>query len=267
MQYSSATYLAIQTNGPDDGGAVTPGTNTAYWVGTGISTTPASYIAVTGYWGDETVAIGAPVFAGFLGPSAQINSGFSFNVQTGAVTVTSAGTYLYDYDVDVNEAGFLQLQVNSSPLANTIFERQTGTTQIVGHGVITLNAGDVVTLINSSSSSSALTFPPFYPSQVGASFTLVALVAQGPAGPQGPAGSSGAAGAAGATGPAGPAGPTGPTGPAGPGTFFSAQMVTPAILAYSSEGLGYSGILASPSFSGDPTFGQTAPRISNGPPC
>lgn len=53
---------------------------------------------------------------------------------------------------------------------------------------------------------------------------------------------------------------TGPPGPAGSGTFFSAQiLVTPAMLAYESSYLGSNVIISSPSFNGDPTFGQTVP--------
>ncbi len=214
VQNSSATYLAIQANGPSST-VITPGTNTAYWVGTGGSgTTPANYIAVTAAFAFGSVPTGASVFADVAGLIAQTSpSGFVFDYVTGAVTVTTAGTYLYDYDVDVNEAGYLELQVNTITAFHSTFGRATGTSQIVGHGAITLNAGDVVTLINSPSSSSALTIPPF-PSQVGASLTLVALAA-GTQGPAGPAGATGPAGAAGPAGPMGAPGPGGATGAAG----------------------------------------------------
>jgi hypothetical protein len=86
---------------------------------------------------------------------------------------------------------------------------------------------------------------------------LAAAGATGPAGPTGPTGQTGP------TGPQGQTGQTGPAGPAGPGTFFSAQiLVTPAILAYSSAQIGSSNtMLASPSFNGDPTFGETLPPL------
>jgi hypothetical protein len=93
----------------------------------------------------------------------------------------------------------------------------------------------------------------------GAAGTTGATGATGAAGPAGPAGATGATGAA---GPAGPAGATGSAGLAGSGTFFSAQIqVTPAILSYAQSQLGFAGLLSSPSFSGDPTFGQTVPQV------
>jgi hypothetical protein len=217
VQYSSATYLAIQANGPSFT-VITPGTNTTYWAGTGgSSTTPASYIAVTSNASIGIVPPDSSVFAA-LPSSALTNGGFLYG--SGAITVLTAGTYLYDYDVDVNEQGYLALQVNSVTVDNSTFGRYAGGTQIVGHGLITVSAGDVVTLITSPNSLGAVSFPPA-PFQTSASLTLVALAA-GTQGPAGPAGAAGAPGATGDTGPQGPAGPmgnpgaTGAAGPAGP---------------------------------------------------
>jgi uncharacterized membrane-anchored protein len=65
------------------------------------------------------------------------------------VTVLSAGTYIYDYNVYADEPGSLVLQVNGVSVSGTTFGRATGTSQIIGHGLIILNANDVVTLVNS----------------------------------------------------------------------------------------------------------------------
>jgi hypothetical protein len=128
------------------------------------------------------------------------NSGFSFNTG-GSVTVSAAGSYTFDYDILANVAGSLGLTVNRSLASNTTFGRATGTTEIVGHGILTLNAGDVVTLVSSPTSTGPLTFTA-NPPQVIASLTLVALAAGTP-------------GPTGATGPQGPAGPQGPQGATG----------------------------------------------------
>jgi hypothetical protein len=223
VQYSSVTYLAIQVNGPSST-VITPGTNATYWVSTGGSgSTPANYIYVTSSNIFGAVPIGFSVFAG--GPSnSTSNGGFFFDGN--GVVVAAAGTYVFDYNGTVNEAGNLALGVNGFEASNTTFGRATGTTQIIGHGVLTLNAGDEVTLINSHSSYSALSFN-INPTSVNAALTLVALSAgatgpQGPAGPAGAPGSTGAPGTPGAQGnpgPQGPTGATGATGPAGPSTL------------------------------------------------
>jgi hypothetical protein len=186
VQYSSTVYLAIQANGPSST-AVTPGASGSYWVATGVnSTTPANYISLTALDASATIANNASVFAAAISPTVTPTpvNGYTYSPTTGAVTVTASGTYVYDFDVLVAEAGSLGLTVNGSIAANTTFGRATGTSQIVGHGLITLSAGDVVNLVNNNSST-ALTLAPTSP-QVAASFTLVALAAGTPGAPGAP---------------------------------------------------------------------------------
>jgi hypothetical protein len=147
------------------------------------STTPANYISLTALDASATIANYASVFAAAISPTVTPTpvTGYTYSPTTGAVTVTAAGTYVYDFDVLVAEAGSLGLTVNGSIAANTTFGRATGTSQIVGHGLITLSAGDMVNLVNNNSST-ALTLAPTSP-QVAASFTLVALAAGTPGAP------------------------------------------------------------------------------------
>jgi hypothetical protein len=224
VDYGASTYLAVQTNGPSTT-QYTPGSNPAYWVATtGLSSlTPASYIDITSiYPGGPTIVIGAQVFAAT--PSfASTNSGFTYNPIPGTVTVTAAGTYTYDYNVSVAEPGVLSLTDNGAVIPNTSFGRSTSTTQIIGHGVITVSAGDVIGLINSAFSPVALILyatEPFV--QNVAAFSLVAMAAGTP-------GATGANGATGATGPQGLQGfpgtiglpgINGATGPQGPPVSF-----------------------------------------------
>jgi hypothetical protein len=204
-----STYLAVQANGISTT-VVTPGTNSAVWVSTtGInSLTPASYIDITNTFG---FGLPIPIFAGSevlaltpatFFPTVATNSGFAFSLD-GTVTVLASGTYTYDYNVSVNEAGSLELTDNGAVIAGTNFGRQTGTTQIIGHGVITVNAGDIIGLINPVTAPSPLSFSTENPvTQTVAAFSLVAL-------------SAGTPGATGATGPQGAQGAQGPIGPAG----------------------------------------------------
>ena len=134
------------------------------------------------------------------------------------MTVLASGTYTYDYNVSVNEAGSLELTDNGTVIAGTNFGRQTGTTQIIGHGVITVNAGDIIGLINPVTAPSPLSFSNENPGETVAAFSLVALSAgtPGATGASGATGATGAQGAQGAQGIQGPFGPTGPPGPIGP---------------------------------------------------
>jgi hypothetical protein len=206
VDYASSTYLAVQTNGPSTN-AITPGSDSAYWVATSGSasgsTASASYIDVSETVASATVAIGAEVFAATSAPSPLVasNSGFTFNSTAGTVTVAVAGTYTYDYDVSVAEPGVLALTDNGVFVPGTSFGRSTGTTQIIGHGQIALNAGDVVGLI-SDDSAAALTLYAITTFQNIAAFSLVAITTgtPGSSGPQGPQGVTGANGLPGTDG-------------------------------------------------------------------
>jgi len=237
VQFSSTVYLAIQGNGPSSS-VIAPGSNAAYWVATGASgSTLANYIALTTR-NSLSVPPGVSIFATLPLANVSTNSGFSFQssasieVEIGTVTVLSAGTYIYDYDVYSAGGGSLALLVNGFIAPNTAFgaSQVAGNAQIIGHGLITLNAGDTIWLMNASPTTLILS-PPSGTNE--ASFTLVALAAgtPGPAGATGATGATGSTGSAGATGPpgspgaqgsagvAGAQGPTGATGPTGPSTI------------------------------------------------
>jgi hypothetical protein len=274
VEYSSTVYLAIQVNGPSST-VITPGANAAYWVATGASgTTPASYIALTTgiSW---FVAPGSTILPGPPLSNVATNSGFSFD-PNGTVTVAAAGTYTYDYDVYSAIAGSAAIQVNGNRAPNTTFGGETGATQIVGHGIIALNAMDVVRLINVSPTGLLLEPPPLVNA---ASFTLVALAAgtpgatgsTGATGPAGPAGSTGSTGATGATGSqgsvgsAGARGPTGstgaqgaagPQGPTGPtGTFSTSGFTTTTTIQ--------GGLLANTHLYFSPVYNGVVPSAAN----
>jgi hypothetical protein len=234
VDYSGSTYLAVQTNGPSTT-AVTPGSNPAYWVATtgNNSLTPASYIDVTSLAVGGSIAPGQQLFAGLPLTTAATNSGFGFNPITGAVTVLAAGTYTYDYNVSVISAGALGLTLNGNLLVGTSFGRATGTTQIIGHGVITLNVGDVVGLTSALGTASLSSFAP---DETTAAFSLVAMAAgtpgaTGATGATGPAGTPGLNGINGLNGIPGPQGATGAsgapgtTGATGPPVMFKGNYV------------------------------------------
>jgi hypothetical protein len=75
-------------------------------------------------------------------------------------SLTSAGTYRVAFSVSVTEPGQLELAVNGTPLAYTVYGRATGTSQISGEALVTANAGDVLSVVNPAGNSPALTITP-----------------------------------------------------------------------------------------------------------
>jgi len=105
-----------------------------------------------------TVAAGAPVAFPQTGPAsatAIVTRGddytFMFN---------NAGTYQIDWQVSFAEAGQLQLAIGGVGLPDTVVGRATGTSQAVGNAVITVGAGNVLSVINPSGNPAALTITP-----------------------------------------------------------------------------------------------------------
>ncbi|MEO6923927.1 MAG: hypothetical protein ABI142_08880, partial [Bryocella sp.] len=134
---SNITYLAIQTNGPTST-IVTPGSNVAYWVATsgGAGAGSANYINLSTNTNFSYV-VGTPI----VFPSATAESGISYNSTTGQITVITAGVYVYDFYL--SEGNGAAITVNGVGIDSYT----GGMSSPSGHGSLTLNAGDVVTLV------------------------------------------------------------------------------------------------------------------------
>ncbi|KLU60939.1 hypothetical protein CEB3_c29120 [Peptococcaceae bacterium CEB3] len=105
------------------------------------------------------------------------NNGPSVNITHTAgatsVTVTTAGTYQIDYTVSIT-AGLgsgIAIAVNGTVDASTPVTALVGTGQLTGQAMLTLAAGDVVTLRNNSGISLTLALAP----NVGAQLNLMKL--------------------------------------------------------------------------------------------
>ena len=83
-------------------------------------------------------------------------------VQSNATTftLTTAGIYLFTFQVSVTEAGQLALAQNGVELAQSVVGRATGTSQIVGTSMVTASAGDTLQVNNPAGESPALTITP-----------------------------------------------------------------------------------------------------------
>ena len=246
VESSSTTYLALKESGPDNGGAITPGTNTSYWVATGSSSAGTPNYAYL----STTLNNFVPALAPITFTNSSISGGFAFVPPSAALTATTAGTYYYSFQIPTSGADNPQwaLDLNGVPVTT---EGASGSleSEVSGQGIITLSPGDILAIVNISSGIQ-ITFS-LNPGDVSASLVLVPVTgAQGAQGATGPAGPTGNTGSTGPAGPQGPSGPTGPEGPAGTSTalvftssFGQGTLENSATLTTNSGGMASIGAL------------------------
>jgi hypothetical protein len=97
--------------------------------------------------GAQLVAIEAPVAFDSNGPL----SGFTHTAGNSGIAVVDAGTYLVKVSVSAVEPSQFALFDNGVPIPGTTFGSGAGTQQNNGQAIVTLAAGDVLTLVNHSS--------------------------------------------------------------------------------------------------------------------
>lgn len=102
-----------------------------------------------------TVAAEAPVLWTNAGPL----SGVAFSAGSGNVTIAKAGTYKVEFSVSGSEASQFAIFVNGAVNLSTIYGSGAGTQQNTGMAILTLAAGDVLSVVNHSSAS-AITLAP-----------------------------------------------------------------------------------------------------------
>ena len=95
----------------------------------------------------QTVAVEGAVLFDSNGPL----SGFTHTAGSASITVESGGTYLLDFSISGTEPNQFSLFDNASPVAGTTYGSGAGTQQSGGQVVVSLAAGDVLTLVNHSS--------------------------------------------------------------------------------------------------------------------
>jgi hypothetical protein len=81
-----------------------------------------------------------------------MTAGITHAPNTDGITVISAGNYEITFVVSGVEPSQFGLFVNGAPVADTIYGSGAGTQTNDGQAIETLAAGDVVTLVNHSSS-------------------------------------------------------------------------------------------------------------------
>jgi hypothetical protein len=98
------------------------------------------------------VAIEGPVAFDSNGPL----SGFTHTAGTPGISVVTAGTYLVKFLVSALQPSQFALFDNGAPIAGTTFGSGGGTQQNNGQAMVTLAAGDILTLVNHSSASAII---------------------------------------------------------------------------------------------------------------
>jgi hypothetical protein len=98
--------------------------------------------------GAQVVAIGAAVTFDSNGVTS---GGIIHALNNADIVVATAGTYSVEFSVAGVEPGQFALFVNGAAESGSVFGSGAGTQQNNGHLIVTLAAGDVVTLVNHSS--------------------------------------------------------------------------------------------------------------------
>ena len=146
------------TGAKGDTGATGPAGSTgpAGAPGPGSPTKYAEFFALMPPDNAAPVAPGSAVQFPENGPSA----GGITRSSPSQFVLPDAATYRVAFSVPVTEAGQLELTLNGAVVPYTVTGRATGTTTIAGEALVTASAATVLSVVNPSGNSTALTITP-----------------------------------------------------------------------------------------------------------
>jgi hypothetical protein len=122
-----------------------------------VSNSYALFFALMPGDNSATVAVGAPVQFPQDGP----NNGGITRINVSTFNLLSVGTYEVTWQVSIDEPGQLQLAIGGVGLSNTVVGRATGSSQLFGSTLITtVSPNSILSVINPSGNSTALTITP-----------------------------------------------------------------------------------------------------------
>ncbi|WP_435354375.1 hypothetical protein [Emticicia sp. SJ17W-69] len=133
-----------------------------YWTGTkwnllGSITTFAEFYALMPGDNTATIAAGSTIQFPQNGPT----NGIITRINTSQFNIPAVGIYLVHWQVSIAEAGQLILQLNGTDVPTSVVGRATGTSQIVGHTMITTTSvNTILSVANPSGNPVALTINP-----------------------------------------------------------------------------------------------------------
>ncbi|QWH38240.1 BclA C-terminal domain-containing protein [Bacillus mycoides] len=114
----------------------------------GLPTSGLSQYAYVFNTAAQVVALQAPILFNSHG---KITSGFTHTLGTSQMTVINAGDYKISFSVSGVEPNQFALFLNGAPVTNSVYGSGAGTQQNNGQTVLTLAAGDILTLNNHTS--------------------------------------------------------------------------------------------------------------------
>ncbi len=95
----------------------------------------------------DKVDIGAPILFDSNGPLLGIAHGLG----TSPVVINNSGVYAITFSVSGTQPNQFALFVNGSPASSTVYSSNAGNQQNTGQVILTLEAGDAITIVNYSS--------------------------------------------------------------------------------------------------------------------
>jgi len=111
--------------------------------------------------GNNAATIAAGGFVDFPQDGPSSAGGLISGLTVDTFNLTNIGTYEVNFQVSVNEAGQLGLNLNGTLIPYTVAGRATGTSQIVGVSLITTTSvNSVLAVQNPAGNSTALTITP-----------------------------------------------------------------------------------------------------------
>ncbi|MDZ4666257.1 MAG: hypothetical protein SGJ00_00085 [bacterium] len=161
LVYNTATAGSFPAN-------VVPGYyywNGTKWVGMSGPTSTAGVLGFAKFYAlmptdnNSTVAVGSAVEFPNTGPTSATDI---TKLSSTTFQLASIGTYSVCWQVSVAEAGQLLLKLNSTEDLTTVVGRATGTSLLIGNEIITTTTtNSVLSIVNPTGNSTALTITPF----------------------------------------------------------------------------------------------------------
>ncbi|QWI44707.1 BclA C-terminal domain-containing protein [Bacillus mycoides] len=115
---------------------------------TGLTVSGLSHYAYVFNTAAQVVALEAPILFNSHG---RMTSGFTHTLGTSQLMVLNAGDYKISFSVSGVEPNQFALFLNGAPVTNSVYGSGAGTQQNNGQTVLTLAAGDILTLNNHTS--------------------------------------------------------------------------------------------------------------------
>ncbi len=106
----------------------------------------------------STIAIGAPINFNQDGPT---NNSDITRISASTFNLASIGLYEIIFQISINEAAQLVININGTELDYTVVGRAIGTNQIIGISIISTNIpNSIISINNPTGSAGALTITP-----------------------------------------------------------------------------------------------------------